>query len=66
MTIDLSNISSWIWIATALVILFIIFRFFFHIVIRVFHFLLSFFWHGCITAIVLLAIYFILRAFGVF
>ncbi len=66
MTIDLSNISSWIWIAAALVILFIIFRFFFHIVIRIFHFLLSFFWHGCITVIVLLAIYFILRAFGVF
>jgi hypothetical protein len=45
-----------------LVIVFIIFRFFFHIVLRIFHFAMSFFWHGCITAIVLLVIYFILRA----
>jgi len=66
MTIDLSGIASWIWTIAALVILLIIFRFFFRIVVQIFHFLLSFFWHGCITAIVLLAIYFILRAFGVF
>ena len=65
MTIDLSNISSWIWTIAGLVIVFIILRFFLHIVVRVFHFVMSFFWHGCITAIVLLVIYYILKALGV-
>lgn len=64
--INISNISSWFWIAVSLVIIFIIFRFFFHIVVRIFHFVMSFFWHGCITAIVLLVIYFILRALHIF
>jgi hypothetical protein len=66
MTIDFSNIGSWIWTIIGLIILFIIFRFFFHIVVRIFHFIMSFFWHGCITVIVLLVIYYILRALGVF
>jgi hypothetical protein len=62
MTINLSAIGSWFWTIIGVVILFIIFRFFFHIVIRIVHFAMSFFWHGCVTAIVLLLIYFILRA----
>lgn len=66
MTIHLSGISSWFWIIAGLVIVFVIFRFFFHIVVRIFHFITSFFWHGCITAVVLLVIYFILRALHVF
>jgi hypothetical protein len=47
MTIDLSNIglSTWIWIIAGIVIVFIILRFFFHIVIRIIHFALRFFWH---------------------
>lgn len=60
--IDISHISSWIWIVAALAILFVVFRFFSHIVARIFHFVIGFFWHGCITLIVLFVIYFILRA----
>ena len=65
MTIDLSqiNISSWIWIAVAVVFIVVVLRFFSHLVAHVFHVVISFFWHGCATAVVLLAIYFILRAF---
>ena len=66
MTIDLSGISTWFWIIVSLVIVFVIFRFFFHIVVRIFHFAISFFWHGCITAIALLLIYFLLRALHIF
>jgi hypothetical protein len=61
MTMDFSAISSWIWLSVGLVIVFVILRFFFHIVLQVFHFSMSFFWHGCATAIVLLAIYYVLR-----
>ena len=53
MMVDLSNISSWVWIVVWLVILFLVFRFFSHIVLRLIHFAMSFFWHGCITLIVL-------------
>jgi hypothetical protein len=66
MTIDLSGLVSWIWIAVGVVIVYVILRYFFHIIVRIFHFLLSFFWHGCITVIALLVIYYILRALGVF
>ena len=64
MMVDLSNISSWVWLVVWLVILFLVFRFFSHIVIRIIHFVMSFFWHGCITLIVLFVIYYILRSVG--
>ena len=60
--VDLSHFSSWMWIIASLVILFVIFRFFSHIVARIIHLVMSFFWHGCLTIIVLFVIYFILRA----
>jgi len=66
MTIDLTGISSWVWIILALVIVFVIFRFFFHIVVRIFQFILRFFWHGCIAVVVILVIYIILRALHIF
>ena len=67
MIINVSNISgiSWFWIIIGVVILFIILRFFFHIVLRIFHFIVRFFWHGCATAVILLVLYFILRAFHI-
>ena len=65
MTIDLSGVGAWVWIAVAIVIAFVVFRYFFHIVVRIIHFAISFFWHGCATAIVLLVLYFILRAFHI-
>ena len=60
MIADLSNISSWVWIVVWLVTLFVVFRFFSHII----HFVMSFFWHGCITLVVLFVIYYILRSVG--
>ena len=63
--INLSHISSWVWITAGLVIVFVVFRFFSHIVARIFHFVIGFFWHGCITVIVLVVIYYILRAAGI-
>ena len=66
MTIDLSALSSWIWIIAGLVIVFIILRYFLHIVVQIIQFLFRFIWHGCITIIILLVIYYLLRAFHVF
>ena len=65
MTIDLSNINSWIWLILGLAILFVILRYFFHIVVQIVHSVLGFFWHGCSVAVVLLVLYLILRAIGV-
>ncbi|HLO16859.1 MAG TPA: hypothetical protein VK206_18640 [Anaerolineales bacterium] len=64
MMIDLSHIN-WIWLIAGLIIVFVVFRFFSHIVAHVFHFIVSFFWHGCATVVVLLVVYFILRAFHI-
>ena len=61
MTMDLSAISSWFWIAIGLVIAFVVLRYFFHIVVHIFHIVTSFFWHGCATVIVLVVIYYVLR-----
>jgi hypothetical protein len=59
---DLSALSSWIWILIGLVLLFVILRFFFHLVVQLLHFLMNSFWHGCATVVVLLAIYYALHA----
>jgi hypothetical protein len=64
--INFSDISSWIWIIGGLVLVIIILRFFFHIVVQIFHFVMNFFWHGCVTVIILLVLYYVLRAMGVF
>jgi len=67
MTIDLSSmtLSSWIWIIASIVIVFVILRFFLHIVLRILHFALRFFWHGLSVIILLLILYFILHALNV-
>ena len=65
MTIDLSNINSWIWLILGVAILFVILRYFLHLVVKIVHFVLSFFWHGCAVAVVLLVLYLILHAIGV-
>jgi len=65
MTIDLSNLNTWIWLILGLAILFVILRYFFHVVVKIVHFVLSFFWHGCVVAVVLLVLYLILRAMSV-
>ncbi len=55
--INLTHINSWIFIVAGLVVAIVALRFFSHLV----HFVIRFFWHGCATGIVLLAVYFILR-----
>jgi hypothetical protein len=40
-------------LAVAVVIVFLIVRYFFHIVVHVFHFLTNFLWHGCLILVVL-------------
>jgi hypothetical protein len=62
MAMDLHDISSWLWIVIGLVTAFIVLRYFFHVVVHLFHFVMSFFWHGCLTFIALFVLYFILRA----
>ena len=59
--INLSHISAWIWILIGVVTLFLILRFFSHIV----HFIVNFFWHSCLVVVVLVVIFFILRVLHV-
>ncbi len=58
MMVNLTHISSWILIAGAVVVAILILRFFSHLL----HFVVRFFWHGCATAIVLVAVYVLLRS----
>ena len=66
MTIEVANISSWIWTIAGLVIVFIILRYFLHVVVQILQFLFKFIWHGCITIVILMAIYYLLRALHIF
>lgn len=65
MAIDLSSINSSFLLIIGLVIAFVVLRYFFHVIVHIFHFVMSFFWHGCLTLIVLFVIYFILRAYHI-
>jgi len=62
MTIDFSYYSTWIWTIIILGIAFVALRFFFHIVVGIFRFVMSFFWHGVVISVVLLLLYFVLHA----
>ncbi len=55
--INLLHVSSWVFIVAGVIVAIVILRFFSHLI----HFVLRFFWHGCATAVVLLAAYFILH-----
>ena len=61
MTIDLSGLTSsplfgWALLILGLVLVFVILRFFFHIVTAIFHFLLRFIWHGIALLIIIVLI----------
>lgn len=58
MTIDFIHISSWVWIIAAVVLAIVLLRFFSHLL----HIVIRFFWHGCATAVVLVAVYVLLRS----
>ncbi len=66
MSLDLSNLSSWVWILAGLVIAFVVLRYFLHIAVHIAHLVLGFFWHGCVVFIVLLVIFYALRVMHVF
>jgi hypothetical protein len=62
---DLSSLSSWVWIILGLLLAFVFIRYFLHIIVGALHLVLGFFWHGCIAVIVLFAIYVALHAMHV-
>lgn len=61
MAIDLSDLTSspllgWALLILGLILVFVIFRFFFHIITAIFRFLLRFIWHGIALLIVIILI----------
>jgi hypothetical protein len=61
MTIDLSNLASsplfgWALLILGLILVFVILRFFLHIVAAIFRFLLQFIWHGIALLIIIVFI----------
>jgi hypothetical protein len=61
MTIDLSGLTSsplfgWALLILGLAVVFIVLRYFFHIVAAIFRFLLRFIWHGIALLIIIVLI----------
>ena len=61
MALDVSSfaVPSWVWTVVALLVVFIILRFFFHIVVHIFHFIIRFGLgglHGMIWVLLILLI----------
>jgi hypothetical protein len=50
----------------AAVLVFIIIRYFFHVIVHIFHFVSSFLWHGCVIVVVLAIVLFILHYLKIF
>jgi thiamine transporter ThiT len=50
----------------AAVLVFVIVRYFFHIIVHIFHFVTSFLWHGCVIVVVLAIVLGILHYLKVF
>ena len=59
MMINLIHMNSWVLIAGVVVVAILVLRFFSHLL----HFVVRFFWHGCATAVVLVAAYVLLHSF---
>jgi len=58
-----SSILQWAVIIVALVLVFIIVRYFLHIVTHILQFVLHFFWHGCGTILIILIVWYLLHYF---
>lgn len=58
-----SSVVQWGILIFALIVIFIVLRYFFHIVMHVVRFILHFFWHGCFMTIAILLLLYILHAF---
>ena len=52
--------------AVGLLCAFVILRYFFHIIVHMFHLVLGFFWHGCIVVVALFVIFYALHIMHVF
>ena len=50
----------------ALVLVFVVARYFFHVIVHIFHFVTSFLWHGCVIVVVLAIVLGILHYLKVF
>jgi hypothetical protein len=50
----------------ALVLVFVVARYFFHIIVHIFHFVTSFPWHGCVIVVVLAIVLAVLHYLKVF
>ena len=50
----------------ALVLVFVVIRYFFHIIVHIFHFVTSFLWHGCVIVVVLAIVIGVLHYLKVF
>jgi hypothetical protein len=50
----------------ALVLVFVIVRYFFHIIVHIFHFVTNFLWHGCVIVVVLAIVLGVLHYLKVF
>jgi hypothetical protein len=66
--IDFSSLLSntlvqWAALLIGLLLIFIVLRYFLHVVVHILHFILNFFWHGCFAVIVILLLLYILHAF---
>lgn len=66
MALDFSHFSTWVWMAVGLLCAFVILRYFFHIIVHMFHLVLGFFWHGCIVVVALFVIFYALHIMHVF
>jgi len=67
--VDLNNLLSspvvqWAILIFALIVIFIVLRYFFHIIMHVVRFIFRFFWHGCITVTLIIILLSILHYFN--
>ena len=53
-------------LVVAVILIFFIVRYFFHIVVGIFHFLTNFLWHGCLILVVLAIVLGILHHLKIF
>ena len=65
-SITFNQLFQLVILAIAVVLAFLIVRYFFHIVAHIFHFLTAFLWHGCLVLVALAIVLGILRYLKIF
>jgi hypothetical protein len=64
--ISLNQLFQLAILVIAAVLVFVIVRYFFHIIVHIFHFVTSFMWHGCVIVVVLAIVLGILHYLKIF